>query len=71
MKVLNQIGKNIHGLIHDMTATHEADFVESFDVIWERVSRDIFSMIDYDYISECACRKIHSYYSPPSSNDDN
>ena len=48
MKVLHQIGKNIHGFIHDMAATHEADFVESFDVIWERVCRDIFSMIDYD-----------------------
>ena len=41
MKVLHQIG-NIHGFIHDMAATHDADFVESFDVIWERVCRDIF-----------------------------
>ena len=47
MKVLHQIGKKIHGFIHDMEATHEADFVESFDVIWKRVCRDIFSMIDY------------------------
>ena len=47
MKVLHRIGKNIHGFIHDMEAIHEADFVESFDVIWERVCRDIFSMIDY------------------------
>ena len=49
---------------------HEADFVESFDVIWERVCRDIFSMIDSASRSEYACRKRHSYYSPLSSNDD-
>ena len=42
VKVLHQIGRNIHGFIHDMAATHDADFVESFDVIWERVCRDIF-----------------------------
>ena len=65
MKVLHQIGKNIH----DMAATHDADFVESFDVIWERVCRDIFFMIDYSSISEYDCRKIHSYDSPPSSHD--
>ena len=47
MKVLHQIGKKIHGFIHDMEATHEANFVESFDVIWERVCRDIYSMVDY------------------------
>ena len=47
MKALHQIGKKIHGFIHDMAAAHEADFVESFDVIWERDCRDIFSMIDY------------------------
>ena len=70
MKVLHQIGKNIHGLIHDMTSTHEANFVESFDVIWERVCRDIFSIIDYDSKSNYACSKIHSYDSPPSTNDD-
>ena len=34
-----------------METTHEADFVESFDVIWERVCRDIFSMIVYAIIS--------------------
>ena len=50
MKALHQIGKNIHRFIHDMEATHEAYFVESFDVIWERVSIDIYSMIDA-YIS--------------------
>ena len=71
MKVLHQIGKNIHGFIHDnMAATHEADFVEYFDVIWERVCRDIFSMVDYAIRSEYACNKRHSYDSPPSSNDD-
>ena len=47
MKVLHQIGKNIHGLIHDMETAHEADFVESFDALWESVCRDIFSIIDY------------------------
>ena len=36
MMVLHKIGKNIHGLIHDMAATHEADFLESFDSLWER-----------------------------------
>ena len=69
MNVLHQIGKKIHGLIHDMTTTHEAYFVEYFDVIWERVCKDIFSMVDY-YIRYYSCRKIHSYDSPPSSNDD-
>ena len=29
MKVLHQIGKKIHGFIHDMATTHNADFVES------------------------------------------
>ena len=57
MKVLDQIGKKIHGLIHDMEATHEADFVESFDALWERVCKDIFSIIDYYSISEYGCRK--------------
>ena len=66
MKVLHQIGKKIH----DMVATHDADFVESFDVIWERVCRDIFSMVDYAIRSEYACRKIHSYDYPQSSSDD-
>ena len=47
VKVLHQIGRKIHGFIHDMATTHNADFVESFDVIWERVCRDIFSMVDY------------------------
>ena len=47
MNVLHQIGKKIHGFSHDMEATHEEDFVESFDVIWENVCRDIFSMVDY------------------------
>ena len=49
---------------------HNAYFVESFDVIWERVCRDIFSMVDYAIISEYSLTKIYSYYSPPSSNDD-
>ena len=52
MKVLHQNGRNIDGFIHDMTATHNADFVESFDVIWEIVCRDIFSMIYYASRSE-------------------
>ena len=65
-----QIGKKIHGFIHDMAATHEADFVEDFDVIWEIFCRDIFSMVDYASISEYSCIKIHSYYSLPSSSDD-
>ena len=47
MNFIHKIGKKIHGFIHDMATTHEADFVESFDVIWERVYRDIFSMVDY------------------------
>ena len=33
INVLHQIGKKIHGLIHDMVATQEADFVESFDAL--------------------------------------
>ena len=70
MKVLHQIWKKIHGLIHDMKTTHEEEFVESFDVIWERVCRDIFSMIDYDSSSNYYCSKINYYYSPPSSNHD-
>ena len=37
IKVLHQIGKKINDFIHDMAATHETNFVESFDVIWERV----------------------------------
>ena len=69
MKVLHQIGKKIHGFIHDMVATHEAYFVESFDVIWERVCRDIFFIIDYDSRSEYSYRKIHSYDDPTSAND--
>ena len=68
--VLHQIGKNIHGFIHDMEATHEGDFVEFFYVLWERVYRDIFSMIDYASRSEYSYIKINSYYSPPSTNDD-
>ena len=70
MKVLHHIWKNIHGFIHDMEATHEEDFVEPFDVIWERACRDIFSMINYSSRSEYDCRKKHSYDAPPSSNDD-
>ena len=27
VKVLHQIGINIHGFIHDMTTTHNADFI--------------------------------------------
>ena len=50
MKVLHQIGKKIHGLIHDMEATQEADFVESFDAIWEGVCKYIFSVTDYSFI---------------------
>ena len=57
IKVLHQIGNNIHGLIHDMAATHEAYFVESFDVLWERVCSDIFSIIDYASRLEYGCRK--------------
>ena len=68
MKVLHQIGRSIHGFIHDMEATHNADFVESFDVIWESVYRDIFSMVDYAIISEYAFIKINSYDAPPTSN---
>ena len=49
---------------------HNANFVESFDVIWERVCRDIFSIIDYASILEYACSKRHSYDAPPSANDD-
>ena len=45
--MLHQIGNKIHGVIHDMEATHEADFVESFYALWERVCIDSFSMIDY------------------------
>ena len=70
MKVLYQIGKNIHDLIHDMEATHEADFVEYFDALWERVCRDIFSIIDYASMSDYGCRKKNSDDYPPSSNDD-
>ena len=70
LKVLHQIGRKIHGFIHDTTTTHNADFVESFDVIWERVCRDIFSMVDYAIISEYACINIQYYDSHPSSNDD-
>ena len=70
MKVLHQIGKNIHGFIHDIEAAYVAYFVESFDVIWERVCRDIFSIIDYASRSNYSCNKIHSYDSPPSTNDD-
>ena len=44
MKVLHQIGKNIHGFIHDMEATQEADFVESFDVIWEEFAQIYFQL---------------------------
>ena len=55
MKVLHKISRYIHGFIHDMAATHNADFVEPFDVIWEKVCRDIFSMFDYADISEYAC----------------
>ena len=49
MKVLHQIGKKIHGLIHDIEATQEVGFVESFDALWEGICRDIFSIIDYAY----------------------
>ena len=65
MKVLHQIGKKIHGLIHDMAATHEADFVESFDALWKIFCRDIFSIIDYASKSEYGCSKNHSYNDPP------
>ena len=65
MKVLHQIGKNIHGLIHDKAATQEADFVESFNAPWEGVCRDIFSIIDYASKSEYGCSKNHSYNDPP------
>ena len=68
MKVLHQIGKRIHDLIHDMAATHEADFVESFDALWERVCKDIFSIIDYSSISEYDYNKNNSYDVPQSYN---
>ena len=42
MKVLRQIGKKIHGLIHDMTTTHEADFVESFDYLGKSMQIYLF-----------------------------
>ena len=51
MKVIHKIRRYIHGFIHDMAATQNADFVESFDVIWERVCKDIFSIVDYAVIS--------------------
>ena len=70
MKVPHQFGKKIPGFIHDIAVVHEADFVESFDVIWEIFYRDIFSMIDYASISEYSCSKIYFYDSPPSANDD-
>ena len=70
MNVLHQIGRNIHGFIHDMEATHNAYFIESFDAIWERVCRDILSMVDYAIISDYVYIKIHSYHSPPLANDD-
>ena len=59
--MIHQIGKNIHGLIHDMEATHESDFVESFNALLERVCRGIFSIIDYASKSEYSCRKKNSY----------
>ena len=46
MKAIHQIGKKIHGLIHDMESTQEVDFVGSFDALWEGVCRDILSIID-------------------------
>ena len=42
VKVLHQIGKNIHDFIHDMEATHEEDFIESFDVIWKEFAEIYF-----------------------------
>ena len=68
--MLLQIGIKIHGFIHDTSTTHNADFVESFDVIWEKACRDIFSMVDYSIRAEYACYKRNFYDSPPSSNDD-
>ena len=65
VKVLHQIGRNIHGFIHDMETTHNAYFVESFDVSWERVCIDIFSMVDYAIRLKYACNKRHSFYAPP------
>ena len=53
-----------------MAATQEADFVESFDALWEGVCRDILSIIDYASRLEYVCRKNNSYDSPPSSNYD-
>ena len=70
MKVIHQIGKKIHGLIHDMAATHGACFVDSFDVLSEIICRDIISIIDYASRLEHAYSKRHSYDSPPSKNDD-
>ena len=70
MRVLHQIGKKIHGLIHDMEATNEADFAESFDALLEGVCKEIISIIDYVSISEYGFIKNHSYYSPSSAHDD-
>ena len=57
MKVLHQIGKKIHGFIHDMAATHESIFVESFDVIWERFWIDILFMFEDASRSEILVEK--------------
>ena len=62
MKVLHQIGKKIHGLIHDMEATQEFDFVESFYALWEGFCKDIFSIIDYAFTSEYVCSKNNFYH---------
>ena len=70
MKVIHQIWEKIRSFIHDMATTLEAYVVESFNVHWEIVRRDIFSIIEYDSISEYACNEINSYNAPPSSNDD-
>ena len=44
MKVLHQIGKNIHGLIHDMTATHEADFLSLLILFGKEFAKIYFTL---------------------------
>ena len=70
MKVFHRFRKNIHGLIHYMKDTQEANYVDSFYALSEGLCRDIFPIIDCDFISEYVCNKNHSYDAPPYSYDD-